>query len=107
MRFIETPIFTRRLQALLTEDEYRELQNDLIKNPEGGAVIRGSGGVRKLRWAAKGRGKSGGVRAIYYWFVSVEKFLMLFLYPKNEQENLTPEQMKRLKALVEQELQNA
>jgi mRNA-degrading endonuclease RelE of RelBE toxin-antitoxin system len=107
MHFIETPIFTRRLQSLLAEEEYRELQNALIEKPESGATIRGSGGLRKLRWAAKGRGKSGGVRVIYYWFVSVEKFLMLFIYPKNEQDNLTSEQTKRMKSLVEQELKNA
>jgi hypothetical protein len=107
MHFIETPIFTRRLESLLAEEEYRELQNALIKQPEAGAAIRGSGGLRKLRWAAKGRGKSGGVRVIYYWFVSAEKYLMLFIYPKNEQDNLTPEQFKRLKLLVEQELKNA
>lgn len=77
MQFIETPIFTRRLKSLLTEEEFRALQNDLIEQPEVGAIIRGSGGLRKLRWAAKGRGKSGGVRVIYYWFVSAEKFLML------------------------------
>jgi mRNA-degrading endonuclease RelE of RelBE toxin-antitoxin system len=107
MHFIETPIFTRRLESLVAEEEYRELQNALIKQPEAGATIRGSGGLRKLRWAAKGRGKSGGVRVIYYWFVPAEKFLMLFIYPKNEQDNLTPEQFKRLKLLVEQELKNA
>jgi len=107
MHFVETPIFTGRLESLLAEEEYRELQNALIKQPEAGAIIRGSGGLRKLRWAAKGRGKSGGVRVIYYWFVSSEKFLMLFIYPKNEQDDLTPEQFQRLKLLVEQELRNA
>jgi mRNA-degrading endonuclease RelE of RelBE toxin-antitoxin system len=107
MHFVETPIFTRRLESLLAEEEYRELQNALIEQPEAGVTIRGSGGLRKLRWAAKGRGKSGGVRVIYYWFVSPEKFLMLFIYPKNEQDNLTPEQTKRMKSLVEQELKNA
>ena len=107
MHFIETPIFTRWLESLLAEEEYRELQNALIKQPEAGATIRGSGGLQKLRWAAKGRGKSGGVRVIYYWFASTEKFLMLFIYPKNEQDNLTPEQIKRMKSLVEQELKNA
>jgi len=107
MHFIETPIFTRRMESLLTEEEYRELQNGLIKQPDAGAIIRGSSGLRKIRWAAKGRGKRGGVRVIYYWFVSSEKFLMLFIYPKNEQDNLTPEQIKKLKSLVELELQNA
>ena len=107
MQFIEAPIFTRRLKTLLTAEEYRDLQNELIKRPDAGAVIRGSGGLRKLRWSVSGRGKRGGVRVIYYWFLSQEQFLMLFIYPKSEQGDLTPEQMKRLKSIVEQELKDA
>lgn len=82
MHFIETPIFTRRLESLLAEEEYRELQNALIERPEAGATIRGSGGLRKLRWAAKGRGKSGGVRVIYYWFVAAKNFSCCLFTPK-------------------------
>ena len=63
--FIETKLFTRPVQEYLTDDEYQELQMHLIQQPEAGAVIRGSGGVRKLRWRAPGRGKRGGYRVIY------------------------------------------
>ena len=67
MEFIETPTFTRLLAALLTDDEYAGLQNVLVDNPERGDIIKGGGGIRKLRHALPGRGKSGGVRVIYYW----------------------------------------
>ena len=64
--FIETKLFTRLVQEYLTDDAYRELQAALMKQPDAGEVIRGTGGVRKLRWRAMGRGKRGGFRVIYY-----------------------------------------
>lgn len=104
MRIIETTIFTRRLKSLLKDEDYRELQNELIAGPDVGKVIRGSGGIRKLRWAGSGRGKRGGVRVIYYWIRKEEIVLMLLIYPKKEQDDLTPEQLKTLKNIVESEL---
>jgi mRNA-degrading endonuclease RelE of RelBE toxin-antitoxin system len=74
-------------------------------NPEKGKVIRGSGGLRKIRWGISGRGKSGGVRVIYYWIIKKNTILMLLVYPKNEQDDLTSSQLKILKTLVEKELQ--
>jgi len=103
MLIVETSIFTRQAKALLSDEEYRELQNELILRPEAGDIIRGSGGLRKIRYRIAGRGKRGGIRAIYYWIPSQEKLLMLFVYPKNVQDDLTPEQLKILKSLVEQE----
>ena len=105
MKIIETTIFTKRIRSLLTEEEYRNLQNELILNPEKGKVIRGSGGLRKIRWGISGRGKSGGVRIIYYWILKKDTILMLLVYPKNEQDDLTSSQLKILKSLVEKELQ--
>ena len=105
MKIIETTIFTKKLNSLLSDEEYRNLQNELILNPEKGKVIRCGGGLRKIRWGISGRGKSGGVRIIYYWIKNKEIILMLFVYPKNEQDNLTPSQLKILKSLVEKELQ--
>lgn len=67
MAFIETPTFTRQVMALLSDEEYRQLQNVLVQHPEQGALIKGGGGIRKVRHAVQGRGKSGGVRANYYW----------------------------------------
>jgi hypothetical protein len=103
MVIIETPIFTRRIQAVLSEEEYWLLQVQLINRPDSGKIIKGSGGLRKLRWSARGHGKRGGVRIIYYWFVSHDTVLLLFAYPKSEQEELTPDQLKQLKKIVEGE----
>jgi len=103
MVIIETPIFTRRIQAILSDEEYRLLQIQLINKPDSGKVIRGSGGLRKLRWSAGGHGKRGGIRVIYYWFVSQDTLLLLFAYSKSEQDELTPEQLRQLKKVVEGE----
>ncbi len=89
MIFIESPIFTRLVQGLLSDDEYRQLQMALILQPGLGSVIRGSGGLRKVRWALPGRGKSGGVRVIYY-LVTQDRILMVYTYPKGKQDDLTP-----------------
>ncbi len=104
MEIIETSIFTGKVKSLLSDDEYRNLQNELILNPEKGNVIRGSGGLRKIRYKIKGKGKSGGVRIIYYWISKKQLLLLLLIYTKNEQDNLTHAQLKILKSLVEREL---
>jgi hypothetical protein len=104
MKIIETSIFTKQINSLLNDEEYRNLQNELILKPEKGKIIRGSGGLRKIRSRISGRGKSGGIRVIYYWIVRRELILMLFAYPKNVQDNLTASQLKILKSLVEKEL---
>lgn len=103
MVIIETSVFTRRVTKLLTEDEYREFQSFLIENPEKGAIIPGSGGLRKIRWSGSGRGKRGGSRIIYYWATIKVQILMLFIYAKNERDNLTSEQLKALSKIVERE----
>jgi len=98
---LETKVFTKRIKELMSDDEYRALQEALIKRPDIGDVITGSGGLRKVRWKLEGRGKSGGVRAIYYWVVDDAHIRMLYVYPKGKQENLTDDQLKQLKALIE------
>ena len=103
MVIIETPIFTRRIQAILSDERYRLLQMQLINKPDSGKVIRGSGGLRKLRWHTGGHGKRGGIRVIYYWFVLQDILLLLFAYPKSERDELTPEQLRKLKKIVEGE----
>lgn len=103
MLIIETSVFTRQVRGLLSDEEYRELQTALVNRPNAGAVIVGSGGLRKLRWATKGKGKRGGTRVIYYWAVAQEQLLMLLIYSKSEREDLTREQLKTLRKIVEEE----
>lgn len=88
----------------MTKEDYRKLQNELLSRPEAGKIIRGSGGLRKLRWGGSGRGKRGGVRVVYYWIRDEEIILMLLIYPKKELDDLTPKQLKTLKQIVESEL---
>lgn len=102
MEFIETPTFTRMLIGLLSDDEYRELQNELIENPERGDLIKGGGGIRKLRFAVAGRGKSGGVRVIYYWVKDNHEIYMLVVYPKSRKDNLTDKETAILRDFVKE-----
>jgi mRNA-degrading endonuclease RelE of RelBE toxin-antitoxin system len=100
---IETSIFTRQVNALLSDEEYRKLQAALVGRPTLGPLIRGTGGLRKVRWALPGKGKRGGVRVIYYWAAAEEQLLMLLVYPKAERDDLTPAQLRILRKLVEEE----
>ena len=103
MRFIETPIFTRTVVEFLGDEDYRSMQLALLLRPELGSLIRRSGGLRKIRWSLSGRGKRGGLRIIYFWDEASETFYMLYVYPKNEQEDLTAQQLRVLRRLVREE----
>ena len=103
MQFIETSIFTSAIRDLLKDDEYRSLQVALLLRPEQGKIIPGTGGLRKVRWGAKGRGKRGGCRVIYFWDRRQSVFYMLFAYAKGVQDDLTPSQAKALRKLVREE----
>ena len=103
MRFVETPIFTRKSVELVPDDEYHALQLALLLRPEAGAIIRRSGGLRKLRWSVPGVGKRGGVRVIYYWVRADDVIYMLMMYRKNEQIDLTAAQLKTLSKVVREE----
>ena len=103
MLFVETPVFTGLVRKGLNDDDYRALQITLLLRPEQGAVIPGSGGLRKIRWGAEGRGKRGGFRVIYYWHKPSSRCYMLFAYRKNEQGDLTPAQIRVLARLVREE----
>ncbi|WP_040065016.1 type II toxin-antitoxin system RelE/ParE family toxin [Pseudomonas batumici] len=102
MIFVETPIFTRRVKELLDDDSYGCFQKTLVLAPSAGDVIEGTGGIRKIRVAAKGHGKRSGARVIYYHFVSASQIALLMIYPKNEQQDLTIDERKALKAVIEQ-----
>lgn len=103
MEFAETTVFTRLIDKLLDAESYRFLQLELAADPGRGDLIRGTGGLRKIRWAASGQGKRGGARVIYYWAVSQNIILMLYAYPKNVQDDLTPAQRKALARIVKEE----
>jgi hypothetical protein len=103
VRFLETPVFTSRLRGLVDEEEYRAVQLALLLRPEQGPLIPDSGGLRKLRWGARGRGKRGGVRLIYYWAPQEQAFYMLYVYAKNEQGDLTAVQVRILRRVVREE----
>lgn len=101
MLFVETAHFTKLLPGYLSDDEYREFQDYIIEHPEAGDIIKGSGGIRKLRWAAKGKGKRGGVRIIYYWQRPESHIYLITLYAKNELADLAPGEIAALKNMVE------
>lgn len=99
--FIETRLFTRLIQEYLSDREYGRLQQELIENPECGSVIRGSGGVRKLRWAAAGRGKRGGHRVIYFVRRSEGVIWMLTIYPKSVVDSIPGHVLKEIRREIE------
>lgn len=99
--FIETPIFTHDIQQFMPDDLYAALQRQLAEQLDFGDLIEGTGGVRKVRWRLPGTGKSGGVRVIYYWRTAGDQILMLLVYKKAKQEDLTPSQKRSLRRIVE------
>ena len=95
--FVETRLFTRLVQEYLSDDEYLQLQQALIADPELGSVIAGSGGIRKMRWGLAGRGKRGGLRVIYFLRARHGQIWMLTLYPKNVAESIPAHILKQIK----------
>ena len=96
-------MFTRRITEVLSDDNYRLFQQALLRRPEQGNLIEGTNGLRKIRWKEEGRGKRGSLRIIYYWHSGRELFLMLYVYRKNEQEDLSEKQKETLARVVHQE----
>lgn len=101
LTFIETKLFTSLVGQYLSDDEYAALQQALADNPDAGDVIRGSGGVRKLRWGLAGRGKRGGIRVIYYLRSRQGEIWMLTLYAKNEVESIPGPVLKKIKEEID------
>lgn len=106
--FVELPPFERARRNYLDDEAYRLLQCELMENPTAGAVIEGTGGLRKLRQTdpRRGKGKRGGLRVIYYWFLGVDQFWLFTVYDKDQADDLTPAQRKVLKQLLKIELEN-
>ncbi len=103
MIFIEASTFTKLLPDYLTDDGYRGLQMYLMQKPDAGDLVRGSGGVRKVRWAPDGRGKSGGVRVIYYWKKPNHEIWMLTIYSKTERSTISGHILKKIAEAIDQE----
>ncbi len=101
--FIETKLFTRLIGDYLSDEEYVALQNALMANPDAGDLIRGSGGVRKVRWKTAGRGKRGGIRVIYYLRSQQGQIWMLTVYAKNVAETIPADVLKKIKEEIDGE----
>ena len=99
--FIETKLFSRLVADVLTDEEYSGLQKALIKDPEAGDLISGSGGIRKLRWGVAGRGKRGGIRVVYYARVRRGQIWMLTLYAKNVVDNIAANVLRQIKEEID------
>jgi hypothetical protein len=99
--FIESSFFSQYRESLMDDDSYREFQQFLMNDPDVGDVIKGTGGLRKIRWAANGKGKRGGSRTIYIYLANNHHFHLLTIYGKNESEDLTEDEKRILKQLAE------
>jgi hypothetical protein len=103
VELIETFAFTKQITALLRDEEHAEFQSRLAANPQLGPLIKGGGGIRKIRIAVGSRGKSGGARIIYYWAVRRDLIFLLYAYTKNETADLTAKQVSQLARVVKEE----
>ena len=101
VEFIEATAFTKYLYDYLSDDEYLGLQSFLLQYPETGRVVSGSGGVRKIRWAMSGKGKSGGVRVIYYFKKQDDEIWLLTIYSKSEVENIPAHVLRQIAKEIE------
>ena len=101
VRFVETSVFTKRLVQIANDETYRRFQAELAANPEKGKLIQGTGGLRKARMAARGKGRRGGARVIYLHLETATVIYLVYVYDKNEADDLTAAQKKELKTLAE------
>ena len=103
---IELPNFSKYREDYLDDYEYSKLQEYLVNNPTSGDLIQGTGGLRKLRYAdsSRGKGKRGGLRIIYYWWISEYQIYLFTIYNKNELTDLSHDQKRKLKELLEGEI---
>lgn len=105
--FIELPAFARYRADYLDDADFHGLQETMMKNPEAGDVVEGTGGLRKLRYgdSRRGKGRRGGLRVIYYWWNGGPQFWLFTLYDKDEMTDLSPDEKKALKGMLKVELE--
>lgn len=105
--FVELPAFTRYRADYLDDEGFRDLQEAMMKYPEAGDIIEGTGGLRKLRHGdrRRGKGKRGGLRVIYYWWDGGSQFWLFTLYDKDEMADLSADEKKALKSMLQTELE--
>ncbi len=106
MIFVELPVFTRVAAGLFDDETLLGVQEILLADPEAGDVIPGGGGLRKLRVRLPGRGKRGGARVIYYWWTRQQRCYLVYAYAKNEQSDLTRDQLQQLARIMKEEIQD-
>ncbi|SRR6266496_3088386 len=99
--FVETRLFTRLVNEYLSDDDYARLQQTLARSPEQGEIIRGSGGVRKMRWSVAGRGKRGGIRVIYFLRKRQGEIWLLTLYAKNVAATIPAHVLRQIRNEIE------
>jgi hypothetical protein len=100
--FFSTAVFDKQWQRMgLDDEDLRRLENEILSNPKIGAVIRGAGGLRKMRFAFEGKGKSGSARTLYVDFVAFERIYLIYAYPKGQQDNISPEEREQFKKIIE------
>lgn len=99
--FVESPLFTKQVHDYLTDTEYGAFQEYLAANPELGDVVRGSGGVRKIRWSRRGTGKSDGVRVLYFARTEAGQIWLLLIYAKSAVDSIPGHILKALKEEME------
>lgn len=102
LTFIETPTFTRLISGMVEDDTYAEFQRQLVQNPESGALMSGCGGVRKVRLALPGRGKSGGARVCYLFLQHKDVIYLLYVFIKGDADNLSTDGKKAMRLLAQQ-----
>ena len=104
--FVELPPFERKRKEYLDDSSFQALQEEMLKNPQAGDVIKDTGGLRKLRFTDKrrGKGKRGGLRVIYYWWIDESQFLLFTVYDKDEMSDLSPDERKKLGIMLGKEL---
>ena len=101
LHFIETPLFTKQITELFTDDEYQKIQQELIQDPEKGVIISGTAGMRKIRFG-RNSGKSGGVRILYYYADEFGRIYMIVAYPKSVKDNITQAEKNVFKSWIQQ-----